>query len=224
VPTRRAVLAGVPATAGLTALTALAVEPAEAAVGGDDYTAQAFKALAAYVVPGDDAYSVQQRLTRPGPGGVAAGTDRMLRRTYDNALGVGVAPALKIDAPGAFGLALVLELYARARYFWESYAGPYEHPFANLRHPLKAQVLGALDNDALLTGSPIGYAFGTPITLAAFGAYGEAGVYDRATKRLSGRPVGWDLAQYDGVSDGWPELRGYWKGRTSASDPGGSRA
>ena len=81
-------------------------------------------------------------------------------------------------------------------------------------------MLGDLDNDPLLAGSPIGYAFGTPITLAAFGAYGEAGVYDRATGRLTGRPVGWDLAQYDGVSDGWPELRGYWKGRTSVTDPG----
>ena len=217
VPTRRAVLAGVPAAAGL---AVLAAGPAEADVAGDDYTTQAFKALAAYVVPGDDPYSVQQRLTRPGPGGVAAGTDRMLRRTYDNALQIGVAPGLGVNAPGALGLALVLELYARSRYFWESYAGPYEHGFANLRHPLKAQVLGVLDNDALVTGSPIGYAFGTLITLAAFGAYGEAGVYDRASGRLTGRPVGWDLAQYDGVSDGWPELRGYWKGRTSVTEPG----
>ena len=219
VPTRRAVLAGVPAAAGL---AVLAAGPAEADVAGDDYTTQAFKALAAYVVPGDDPYSVQQGLTRPGPGGVAAGADRMLRATYDGAIGIGVAPAFQINAPGALGVALVMELFARSRYFWESYSGPYENGFANLRHPLKAQVLGDLDQNVLLDGSPLAYAFGTLITLAAFGSYGEIAVWDPATRRLTGRPVGWDLAQYDGVSDGWPELRGYWKGRTSVSDPGAS--
>jgi hypothetical protein len=219
--TRRAVLAGVPATA---ALTAAVPGPSAATVQGDDYTAQALKALAAYVVPGNDAYSTQQGLTTAQPGGVAAGTDRMLRHTYDEALAVGVAPALQINAPGALGLALVLELYARARYFWESYSGPYEHGFANLAHAKKAQVLGDLDRDALLAATPIGYAFGTLITMAAFGAYSEYGVYDAASRRLTGRPVGWALAQYDGVSDGWPEFHGYWKGRTAVSDPGSARA
>ena len=218
-PSRRAVLTGVPAGA---ALAAASRGPSAAAdVQGDDYVAQAFKGLAAYAVPGDDAYSTQQGATTPRAGGVAAGTDRMLRETYDKALGIAVAPSLQVTAPGALGVALVLELYARARYFWESFAGPYEHPFANLKHAAKGRVLGDIDVDPLLADSPIGYAFGTLITLAAFGSYGEYAVYDRTTRRLSGRPVGWDLAKYDGVSDGWPEFHGYWQGRTSVTDGAG---
>jgi hypothetical protein len=215
-PSRRAVLAGVPSA---TVLAAVAAGPAAAAP--DDYVAQAFKALAAYVVPGDDPYSAQQRVTAPRPGGVAAGTDRMLRTTYDKAIGVAVAPALRITAPGALGVALVVDLFARARYPVQSIAGPYAHPFANLRYAAKGRVLGDIDLDPLLAATPLGFAFGTPIALAAFGSYSEFGVYDPATRRLSGRPVGWDLARYDGVSDGWPELRGYWKGRTSVTDVAG---
>ena len=112
-PSRRAVLTGV--SAAVTA-TALAAPPAAAAVAGDDSTAQALKALAAYVLPGDDPYSVQQGLTRPGPGAVAAAADRMLRDTYDKAIGVGVAPSLQVRAPGALVVALVLEVVARARF------------------------------------------------------------------------------------------------------------
>src|SRR5690242_12775021 len=85
---RRAVLLGLPTTAALIAWSA----PAAAAATEDDYLAQAFKALAAYVVPGGDEYSAQQRLAGPRPGGVAAGTDVMLEETYDKAIAVGIAP------------------------------------------------------------------------------------------------------------------------------------
>jgi hypothetical protein len=217
-PARRAVLTAVPAAV---ATTALAAPPAVAATP-DDAVTQALKALAAYVLPGDDPYSVQQRLTRPGPGAVAAGTDRMLRTTYDKALGIGVAPSLQVRAPGALGVALLLGVVARSRFLVESLAGPFAHGFANLSHGRKAQVLAGIDLDPALEGSPIGYAFGTLVTLTAFGAYSEAGVLDPVTRRLTGRPVGWDLARYEGVSDGRPEFRGYWKGRTSAEE--GDRA
>ena len=213
---RRAVIAGVPSTSALVALAA-----GQAAAAPDDYVAQAFKALAAYVVPGDDAYSAQQRVTAPRPGGVAAGTDRMLRATYDKALGVAVAPMLSINAPGALGVSLVVDLFTRTRFPLAFLAGPYLHPFANLGHAAKGLVLGDVDLDPVLAATPLGYAFGTPIALAAFGAYSEFGVLDPATRRPAGRPVGWDLARYDGVSDGWPELRGYWKGRTSVTDGAG---
>jgi hypothetical protein len=201
-----------PATAAL-----IAWSTSTATAATDDYLAQAFKALAAYVVPGNDEYSAQQRLTAPRPGGVAAGTDEMLEETYDKAIAVGIAPLFEANLPGAAGVALLLDVFTRARYPEEP-TGPFQHPFANLGHGQKALVLADLDTEQLLEDSPIGYAFGTIITLTAFGCYGERGVYNPQTRVLKGRPVGWDLAQYDGVSDGWPELRGYWAGRTSVPD------
>jgi hypothetical protein len=210
---RRTVLLCVPV--GAAAALAVWSTPA-AGAAAEDYPAQAFKALAAYVVPGDDAYSVQQGLTAARPGGVAAGTDVMLRETYDRAIAIGIAPAFAVDLPGAVGVALLLDVFTRARYPQVA-AGPFPHPFANLRHGHKALVLADIDSAQLLEDSVIGYAFGTLITLAAFGCYGERGVYDPATRTLRGRPVGWELARYDGVSDGWPELRGYWAG-TSVPD------
>lgn len=210
---RRTALLGVPSTAALLALSA---RPA-AAAPGDDYLAQGFKALAAYVVPGDDEYSVQQGLTAPRPGGVAAGADVMLEETYDLALPVAVAPGLQVNLPGAATFALVLELFARRRYPLEV-IGPFVHPFANLTHTRKALVLDDIDAEQLTEDSALGYAFGSLTTLAAFASYGERGVFDPATGTLRERPVGWDLSGYDGVSNGWPELRGYWEGRTSARD------
>jgi hypothetical protein len=211
---RRTVLLGVPA--GAAAALAVGSSPA---VAGDDYPAQAFKALAAYVVPGDDGYSVQQGLTAARPGGVAAGTDVMLRETYDRAIAIGVAPAFAVNLPGAAGIALLLDVFTHAR-FPQVPAGPFQHPFANLRHDQKALVLADLDTEQLLEDSVIGYAFGTVITLGAFGCYGERGVYDPATRTLRARPVGWQLSQDDGVSDGWPELRGYWAGTSVPDVPG----
>jgi len=210
---RRAVLLGLPTTAALIAWST----PAAAAATEDDYLAQAFKALAAYVVPGSDEYSAQQRLTAQRPGGVAAGTDVMLEETYDKAIAVGIAPLFEVNLPGAAGVALLLDVFTRARYP-DQPTGPFKHPFANLAHGQKALVLADIDTEQLLEDSPIGYAFGTIITLTAFGCYGERGVYNPQTGVLQRRPVGWDLAQYDGVSDGWPELRGYWAGRTSVPD------
>jgi len=211
---RRTVLRWVPVSAA----AALAGWPAPAAgAAGEDYPAQAFKALAAYVVPGDDAYSVQQGLAVARPGGVAAATDVMLRETYDLAIAVGIAPAFAVNLPGAAGVALLLDVFTRARYPQVA-AVPFAHPFANLRHGQKALVLADIDTAQLLEDSVLGFAFGTLITLAAFGCYGERGVYDPATRTLRARPVGWELARYDGVSNGWPEFRGYWAG-TSVPEP-----
>jgi hypothetical protein len=218
-PSRRAVIAGVPAAA---ALTAAAARPAAASpVPTDDYVAQGFNGLASYVLPGNDPYSAQQGRTATTPGGVAAKAADVLEVTYDQAIGVPIAPSLEINAPGAGGVVLLLDLFTRTRYFFES-IGPFDHPFANLTWDRKGLVLADLDQQPVLQGTPLGYAFGTFVTLAAFASYSEGGVYNRTTRVLSGRPVGWDLSNYGGVSDGWPEFQGYWDGRTSVSDPGGA--
>jgi hypothetical protein len=210
---RRGVLTGVSAAVVLTSIA----PPARAVT--DDYVTTAMNGLASYVLPGDDAYSIRQGRTRPGPGGVAAGTAGHLRRGYDSVITVAVAPPFGVNLPGAAGLSAALDLFTRRRFLVESF-GPFNHPFANLTHPRKALVLADLDREALLERLPIGYGFSTFITLAANGCFSEFGVMDWTTHRLTGIPVGWRISKHSGVSDGWPEFQGYWGGRQAAIDNG----
>lgn len=59
------------------------------------------------------------------------------------------------------------------------------------------------------------------LTLASFAAYSEYGVFDRATRRATRRPVGWDTSRYmpgrTTPADGWPELLGYYQDRRAVS-------
>jgi hypothetical protein len=48
-------------------------------------------------------------------------------------------------------------------------------------------------------------------------------VFDKATKTLTGRPVGWTLSKYSGPAEGHKELKGYYQGRRSALPVRGSR-
>jgi hypothetical protein len=65
--------------------------------------------------------------------------------------------------------------------------------------PLKASVSGLLK-----------FVGGALIEFATFGAYGEFAVYDRASRTLTARPVGWDLTGYqpDGPVEGWDDFIG----------------
>ena len=55
------------------------------------------------------------------------------------------------------------------------------------------------------------------LTLTSFAAYSEYGVFDRATRRATRRPVGWEASRYmpgrTTPADGWPELIGYYQDR-----------
>jgi hypothetical protein len=75
--------------------------------------------------------------------------------------------------------------------------------------PLKASVSGLLK-----------FVGGALIEFATFGAYGEFAVYDRASRTLKGRPVGWDLTGYqpDGPVEGWDDFIGYYQGRQEVHD------
>lgn len=169
-----------------------------------------YNGLAAFVVPGNDRFSRQQGVTRPGPGGVAAQSARVVIETLDSAVPVPVGrpePAL----PGSLVLALLLKGHALAVNPLAA-VGPFSSPFANLKFSQKRTALQLLDDSPLLKEAFLEFAPNALPTLAAFGAYGERAVYDRRTKALSGRPLGWDLSRYGGVSDGWPEFIGYFNG------------
>jgi hypothetical protein len=106
-------------------------------------------------------------------------------------------------------------------------------PFANLRYAEKGQAFQRIEqaNPDLVTlldaSAPeplnesvsgiLRFAGGILLTLAPFGGYGEYGVFDRASRRVTRRPVGWDLSRYmpgrTTPADGWAELLGYYQDR-----------
>ena len=111
-------------------------------------------------------------------------------------------------------------------------------PFANLTYREKGQAfqlieeahpnLVALVDSAApqpLHGSASGllrFVGGILLTLAPFGGYGEYGVFDRRTRRVTRRPVGWDLSRYmpgrTTPADGWAEFIGYYQGRRAVQN------
>jgi len=109
-------------------------------------------------------------------------------------------------------------------------SGPFLSPFARLEFAEKAKAFELLEGPdadlvALLdTQLPeplhesvsgiLRFVGGALLEFPAFGSYSEWAVFDARTKSLRATPVGWRLTGYGGVSDGWPELLGYYQGRT----------
>lgn len=107
-------------------------------------------------------------------------------------------------------------------------------PFARLSWRDKARVFQLLENpgdDTLrmiserlkepVSKTLLGYVQLAALGLLAFagmGAYSEWAVIDPAKRTLRSRPVGWQIARYAGVSDGWDEFKGYYQDRRSTSD------
>jgi hypothetical protein len=81
---------------------------------------------------------------------------------------------------------------------------------ANVPQPLKSTVSGLLR-----------FLGGALHEFAAFGSVGESQVYDRVNKRITERPVGWQLTGYlpdNQTGDGWDDLLGYYQDRREVSD------
>jgi hypothetical protein len=100
--------------------------------------------------------------------------------------------------------------------------GPFLSHFSRLSFANKVEVFRRLDgtqgDDDL--ARTIRYVGGVLPTFAAFCSYNEWHVFDPQAGTLKGRPVGWDLSNYyagrTAASDGWPDFRGYYKGRKKA--------
>lgn len=209
--TRRRFLTGAAAGTGALLVTGAAPPTASAAAFLED----TFNGVAAFVVPGNDRYSRHQRVATNLPGGVDAQAGRAVRETVDAAIPLVIGEG-ELAAPGALGIALLLETLSISRNPL-SVVGPFSSPFANLSFTKKRQVLQDLDNTPLLAQSSIEFAANAVITLAALGAYSEVAKFDPRTRTLTGRPIGWDLSKYGGVSDGWPEFIGYYQDRTEVT-------
>ena len=122
-----------------------------------------------------------------------------------------------------------------------SVAGPFLTPFARLSWEDKAEVWRRFEAELPLLFTPgvpgtrlpilstilellatlgglLRFASGAVLEITIFASYSEYGVFDPATRTLTGRPVGWDLAEYppDAPVEGWDEFIGYYQGRTTA--------
>lgn len=116
--------------------------------------------------------------------------------------------------------------------------GPFPaSPFANLRAAQKAEVFRRLEGDhaelveLLDSAAPepgketlsgfVRFLAGTLLEFAAFAPFTEFGVFDRKRRVAARRPVGWRLTRYlprrHTPVDGRDELKGYYRGRRSAS-------
>jgi hypothetical protein len=80
---------------------------------------------------------------------------------------------------------------------------------ANLPQPQTESVSGVLR-----------FAAGALLEFVGFGTFGGFDTFDTATRKLTGRPVGWQLTGYQpngGPVNGWDEFKGYYQGRKSVS-------
>ena len=163
-----------------------------------DLVHDTMNALFAFVVPGSDRYSVAQGVSTAERGGVDSGAIDAFITTLDAS--TPYVPSFSATVGGALnGLAQAVNPFA---------SGAFESPFANLSFAEKTVVFQFMDaTDQLkLLGSLL------PLFVAFF-CYSEAGAFDPATRSLTGRPLGWRLSNYQGVSDGRDEFIGYFRNR-----------
>jgi hypothetical protein len=163
-----------------------------------------FDGLLAFVVPGSDSYSIAQGVDTPGvPGGIDAGvTDALIAMLDDTAP---FLPSFSAQIAAALnGLAQAVTVNTRG-------SGNSVTQFSKLFFAEKVavfQIMDATDELKLLAGL-------LPV-LTAFLIYSEGGAYDPETHSLTAQPVGWQISNYQGVSDGRDEFKGYFANRRTA--------
>lgn len=197
-----------------------------------DLVRESLNALVAFVLPGDDPFSVAQGVTAPGPGGVAGGAVDGVIEVLDHVIpvpdNVGANNLTVPLAPAVAGLldavALVVNPLASL-----TGGGPSLAPFARLSFADKGKVLQLLEGvdlpDVVLPepltkiSGNLNYLFGILPSLVGFITFGESSVFITGSKSLGSRPVGWQISGHrpDGPTDGWNELKGYWAGQRKAS-------
>jgi hypothetical protein len=201
---RRRIVAAILAASGAFALPELLLKSgliSAAQAATPDVTRETLNGVAVFYAPGPDPYSLQQGESTPEPGGIETGA------------GEGLYQGLNFANPFVPTLADVVAdlLNSTALAVNPGISGPFQSPFANLSFAHKAAVFGALEGNPAAAGIA-----GVLPLIVGFLTYSETAVFDPATRTLVDRPIGWDLANYSGVSDGHDEFRGYFKNRRQA--------
>ncbi len=170
------------------------------AVPPPDVLHETFNALLAFILPGSDAYSVAQGVSTVDRGGVDAGVIEVFIATLDD-----TTPFVP-----NFSAQVAAILNGLAQAVDATPGGPFTSPFANLTFAEKAAVFQAMDATPQFV--PLA---GVLPPFVAFLCYSESGTFDPQTRTLTRQPLGWQLCQYQGVSDGRAEFRGYFQNRTA---------
>ncbi len=139
--------------------------------------------------------------------------------------------------PASIVIALLLNVTASVLVPASLFRIGFDSPFARLRYTEKARVFADLEGPepsvvaALrpLVGdfladelrSLIRFLSMAMLALPSDGMYSEQSTFDRATRQLVRRPIGWDQTRYlpgrTRPPDGHPELLGYYQGRTEVA-------
>lgn len=187
----------------------------EAKAQSADLVVDTFNGLAAFILPGDDPYSVAQGESAKGPGAVGSGVVAPFIRALDDFVPLA---ALGPDAtlPSSGGVASLLNRYA-TEVAPAASGGAFPSPFARLTFAQKAEVFKRLESDPAFDGTALKFVGGILPGFIGFMAASEAGVIDPKSREPTSRPVSWELSKYGGPAEGHPELRGYWRGHRAAS-------
>jgi hypothetical protein len=183
-----------------------------------DLTTDTLNGLVVFVCPGPDPYSIAQGETTETPGALEAKATENLIINLDNflpAADVGGAPNDE-TLPISGAVANLLNAQA-ASVNPAAAGGMFPSHFSRLSFAEKAQVFanieGTAGDDDL--SKNLRFVGGILPGFTAFVIFGEWAVYDPETRKLTGRPVGWDLTNYqpDGPVRGHDEFKGYYQGR-----------
>jgi hypothetical protein len=190
---------------------------AAAAAQSPDLTADTLSGLVAFVLPGNDAYSVAQGVSFDGPGGIASGAVPVLIRVFDNFVAATTVVGPDATPPASNGIAVLLNEYAM-RVNPAATGGGFPSPFARLSFAEKAKVFELFEGEPSADGTELRFVAGILPGFTSLVAVSEAGVYDSERRTVTQRPVGWEISGYVGPADGHDELKGYWHGFRSAID------
>jgi hypothetical protein len=210
---RAGLFAGALASVDLVALLDKQGLLATAQAQSTDLTVDTLSGLIAFVVPGNDAYSVAQGVKTNGPGGIAAGGVEALIAGLDRYVRVTTLGGDQ-SLPASGGVAALLNQYA-LRVNPAAAGGGFPSPFARLSFAEKAKVFEMFEGDPSLEGTEVRFVAGILPGFSAFVSFSEVGVR-RPDRTLSKRPVGWDIARYGGPAEGHAEFRGYYRGHKKA--------
>jgi hypothetical protein len=205
-----------------------------------DLVQDTFNGLIAFILPGNDSYSVLQGETADGPGGIAAGgtnalianLDRYLPTPHLHILGVDLHIPLVDTVPLSAAVANLLDALALTVNPLAlnplTSTGVSVSAFSHLSSAEKAKVFQLLEGlhvpddkipePFILASGNLSFIAGIVPAFIGFLVGNEQGVYNATTRSLTGRPVSWQISGYqpNGPVEGWNELKGYYRGRKKA--------
>ena len=194
-----------------------------AAAQDPDLTRDTLNGLVAFILPGPDTYSVAQGETDERPGGIDAGTTDILISNLDAFLpAADVGGGTDETVPISGAVAGLLNTTA-AQVNPAAAGGAFPSHFSRLSFAEKAEVFRIIEATSGTddVSAQLRFVGGILPGFTAFLAFGEWQVFDPETRKLTERPVGWELTRYQPgrtvPAEGFRELKGYYRGHRKAS-------